>query len=175
MVKLHKNNVVNIRDNTECYTEGLIFGKIFPNAKCLYNMWCFTSWGLLRKIHPPPNILKKLGVIRTSVKNPHHRKTDMRIGVLCCGEYALYRVLPFYYILPAFFLVTILYFSENDDVKKTTMRELRMLRSLKQENIVELREAFKRRGKLYLVFEYVERVGYTILRTKNREIFVKLL
>ena len=38
------------------------------------------------------------------------------------------------------------------------MRELRMLRSLKQENIVELREAFKRRGKLYLVFEYVERV-----------------
>ena len=36
------------------------------------------------------------------------------------------------------------------------MRELRMLRSLKQENIVELREAFKRRGKLYLVFEYVE-------------------
>ncbi|XP_060607726.1 cyclin-dependent kinase-like 5 isoform X5 [Ruditapes philippinarum] len=46
---------------------------------------------------------------------------------------------------------------ENDDVRRTTLRELKMLRSLKQENIVELREAFRRKGKLYLVFEYVER------------------
>ncbi|XP_071124391.1 uncharacterized protein LOC143084803 isoform X2 [Mytilus galloprovincialis] len=46
---------------------------------------------------------------------------------------------------------------DNDDVKRTTERELNMLRTLKQENIVELREAFRRRGKLYLVFEYVER------------------
>ncbi|XP_059151470.1 cyclin-dependent kinase-like 5 isoform X2 [Physella acuta] len=46
---------------------------------------------------------------------------------------------------------------ENEDVRRTTMRELKMLRSLKQENIVELREAFKRKGKLYLVFEYVEK------------------
>lgn len=34
-----------------------------------------------------------------------------------------------------------------------------MLRTLKQDNIVELKEAFRRRGKLYLVFEYVERVS----------------
>lgn len=34
-----------------------------------------------------------------------------------------------------------------------------MLRTLKQENIVELKEAFRRRGKLYLVFEYVEKVS----------------
>ncbi|XP_039256141.2 uncharacterized protein LOC120332877 [Styela clava] len=47
--------------------------------------------------------------------------------------------------------------SENEDVKRTTMRELRMLKALKQENIVELKEAFRRRGKLYLVFEYVEK------------------
>ncbi|KAG7275845.1 hypothetical protein CRUP_016785, partial [Coryphaenoides rupestris] len=33
-----------------------------------------------------------------------------------------------------------------------------MLRTLKQDNIVELKEAFRRRGKLYLVFEYVERL-----------------
>ncbi|GFO15972.1 cyclin-dependent kinase-like 5, partial [Plakobranchus ocellatus] len=46
---------------------------------------------------------------------------------------------------------------ENEDVRRTTMRELKMLRALKQENIVELREAFKRKGKLYLVFEYVEK------------------
>ena len=48
------------------------------------------------------------------------------------------------------------------------MRELRMLRSLKQENIVELREAFKRRGKLYLVFEYVERVRTFLRLDKHR-------
>ena len=50
-------------------------------------------------------------------------------------------------------------FSENEDVRQTTLRELKVLRALKQENIVELREAFRRRGKLYLVFEYVERVS----------------
>ncbi|XP_042605981.1 cyclin-dependent kinase-like 5 isoform X3 [Cyprinus carpio] len=46
---------------------------------------------------------------------------------------------------------------ENEEVKETTLRELKMLRSLKQENIVELKEAFRQRGKLYLVFEYVEK------------------
>ena len=49
--------------------------------------------------------------------------------------------------------------TDNEDVKRTTLRELKLLRSLKQENIVDLREAFRRRGKLYLVFEYVERVS----------------
>ncbi|KAK1802072.1 hypothetical protein P4O66_004415 [Electrophorus voltai] len=47
--------------------------------------------------------------------------------------------------------------AENEEVKETTLRELKMLRTLKQENIVELKEAFRRRGKLYLVFEYVEK------------------
>ncbi|XP_035377647.1 cyclin-dependent kinase-like 5 isoform X1 [Electrophorus electricus] len=46
---------------------------------------------------------------------------------------------------------------ENEEVKETTLRELKMLRTLKQENIVELKDAFRRRGKLYLVFEYVEK------------------
>lgn len=49
--------------------------------------------------------------------------------------------------------------AENEEVKETTLRELKMLRTLKQENIVELKEAFRRRGKLYLVFEYVEKVN----------------
>ena len=49
--------------------------------------------------------------------------------------------------------------AENEDVKRTTLRELRMLKTLKHENVVDLREAFKRRGKLYLVFEYVDKVG----------------
>ena len=37
------------------------------------------------------------------------------------------------------------------------MREVKMLRLLKYKNIVELKEAFKRKGRLYLVFEYIEK------------------
>ena len=37
------------------------------------------------------------------------------------------------------------------------MREIKILRLLKHDNIVQLKEAFRRKGKLYLVFEYVER------------------
>lgn len=73
----------------------------------------------------------------------------------------MYRV-PKEYLISFIFLSKInkfLLFAENDDVKRTTLRELKMLRTLKQENIVELREAFRRKGKLYLVFEYVERVS----------------
>jgi cyclin-dependent kinase-like len=32
-----------------------------------------------------------------------------------------------------------------------------MLRMLRHNNIVALREAFKRKGRIYLVFEYVEK------------------
>uniref|UniRef100_A0A8D0APP9 Cyclin dependent kinase like 5 n=1 Tax=Sander lucioperca TaxID=283035 RepID=A0A8D0APP9_SANLU len=56
------------------------------------------------------------------------------------------------------YVILLLYVhAENEEVKETTLRELKMLRTLKQENIVELKEAFRRRGKLYLVFEYVEK------------------
>ena len=44
-------------------------------------------------------------------------------------------------------LVAIKKFKESDEdeiVKKTTFREVKMLRMLKQENIVQLKEAFKR-------------------------------
>mmetsp|Transcript_13418 Transcript_13418/g.32904 ORF Transcript_13418/g.32904 Transcript_13418/m.32904 type:complete len:805 (+) Transcript_13418:252-2666(+) len=48
--------------------------------------------------------------------------------------------------------------SEDDDiVRKTTLREVKMLRMLRQENIVQLKEAFRRKGKLYLVFEFVDK------------------
>lgn len=50
------------------------------------------------------------------------------------------------------------FYKDQDDVQKTTQRELKMLKTLKQENIVKLLESFKRRGKLHLVFEYVEQV-----------------
>jgi len=35
--------------------------------------------------------------------------------------------------------------------------------------VVELREAFKRRGKLYLVFEYVDKVAVTLSSTQYNQ------
>uniref|UniRef100_A0A061QII7 Cyclin-dependent kinase-like n=1 Tax=Tetraselmis sp. GSL018 TaxID=582737 RepID=A0A061QII7_9CHLO len=57
-------------------------------------------------------------------------------------------------------IVAVKKFKESDEdeiVRKTTLREVKMLRSLRQENIVSLKEAFRRKQKLYLVFEYVEK------------------
>ncbi|KAK3281501.1 hypothetical protein CYMTET_10709 [Cymbomonas tetramitiformis] len=57
--------------------------------------------------------------------------------------------------------------SEDDEiVRKTTLREVKVLRSLKQENIVNLKEAFRRKSKLYLVFEYVEKNLLEILEER---------
>ena len=42
-------------------------------------------------------------------------------------------------------------------VRKTALREVRILKSLAHENIVALHEVFRRSGKLFLVFEYVDR------------------
>ena len=52
---------------------------------------------------------------------------------------------------------------EDETVRKTTMREVKILKMLKNENIVNLIEAFRRKGKLYLVFEFVDRNVLEIL------------
>jgi len=56
-------------------------------------------------------------------------------------------------------IVAIKKFKETEDeiVKKSMFRELKVLKILKHDNIVEFKEAFKKKGNLYLVFEYVER------------------
>ena len=80
--------------------------------------------------------------------------------------------------------------SEEDDEDCDVKGDLssfksQVLKALKAENIVDLREAFTRRGKLYLVFEYVERnllevlesnhqVGETDIYIKNRFEFISL-
>lgn len=65
--------------------------------------------------------------------------------------------------------------SEEDEVvKKTTLREVKILRMLKQENVVQLKEAFRRKGKLYLVFEYVEKNLLEVLEEKNNGLDVKI-
>lgn len=44
-------------------------------------------------------------------------------------------------------------------VRKTAVREVKVLRALRHDNIVSLLDVFRQGGKLYLVFEYVERTG----------------
>jgi hypothetical protein len=39
-------------------------------------------------------------------------------------------------------------YAEDEIVRKTTLREVKMLRALRQENIVSLKEAFRRKQKL---------------------------
>ena len=55
--------------------------------------------------------------------------------------------------------VAIKKFKEIHDeiVKKTMARELKVLKILKNENIVEYKGAFKKKGELFLIFEYVEK------------------
>lgn len=68
-------------------------------------------------------------------------------------------------------VVAIKKFKESDEdaiVKKTTLREVKTLRTLQQENIVNLKEAFRRKQKLYLVFEYVERTLLEVLEEQPR-------
>lgn len=57
-------------------------------------------------------------------------------------------------------VVAIKKFKESDDdeiLRKTTLREVKILRMLRHNNIVSLKEAFRRKAKLYLVFEYVDK------------------
>merc|ERR1719284_183432 len=64
--------------------------------------------------------------------------------------------------------------SEEDEVvRKTTLREVKILRMLKHENIVQLKEAFRRKGKLYLVFEFVEKSMLDILEEKSSGVEVE--
>jgi cyclin-dependent kinase-like len=55
---------------------------------------------------------------------------------------------------------------EDEAVRKTTLREVKILRQVsKHENIVQLLEAFRRKGKLYLVFEFVDKNVLELLET----------
>lgn len=64
---------------------------------------------------------------------------------------------------------------ENELVKKSIQREVKMLRMLRSENIVDLKEAFKRKGRIYLVFEYVEKNLLEVLETSPTGLEVFLL
>ncbi|CAI2385506.1 unnamed protein product [Moneuplotes crassus] len=55
---------------------------------------------------------------------------------------------------------------EDDIVKKTTLREVKVLRMIKHPNVVQLKEAFKRKGRLFLVFEYCEKNLLEVIEDK---------
>ncbi|CAG9319657.1 unnamed protein product [Blepharisma stoltei] len=70
-------------------------------------------------------------------------------------------------------IVAIKKFKESEDeeaVKKATIREVKILKMLNQENIVALKEAFRRQGKLYLVLEYVDQNLLEILESSQNGI-----
>lgn len=57
-------------------------------------------------------------------------------------------------------IVAIKKFKESEDdaqIRKTAMREVRVLKQLKNDNIVNLLEVFRRKNRLYLIFEHVDR------------------
>ncbi|GAB4815159.1 hypothetical protein N2152v2_002205 [Parachlorella kessleri] len=65
-------------------------------------------------------------------------------------------------------LVAIKRFKESDSdeqVRKTAVREVKVLRSVRHDNVVQLLDVFRQSGKLYLVFEYVQR---TVLEDLDR-------
>jgi cyclin-dependent kinase-like len=63
-------------------------------------------------------------------------------------------------------LVAIKKFKEN--AKNFIKRELKMLNCLKScEFIVTLKEAYRRKEKIYFIFEYVDRVSSNVARTRD--------
>lgn len=59
---------------------------------------------------------------------------------------------------------------EDDHVRKTSTREVRMLQQLKHPNVVRLEDVFRREGKLYLVFEYIEKNILQVLESTTHGI-----
>jgi cyclin-dependent kinase-like len=55
---------------------------------------------------------------------------------------------------------------EDEQVRKTSLREVRVLKQLRHDNIIALLEVFRRKGKLYLVFEYVEKTILEVLESR---------
>ncbi|ORY77929.1 Pkinase-domain-containing protein [Neocallimastix californiae] len=65
-------------------------------------------------------------------------------------------------------IVAIKKFKEKEDdtqIRRTAMKEVKILKQVRHDNIVQLFDIFKRKGKLYLVFEYVD---HTILEDLDK-------
>ncbi|KAK7195797.1 mitogen-activated protein kinase [Novymonas esmeraldas] len=57
---------------------------------------------------------------------------------------------------------------QDDHVRKTSTREVRMLQLLRHPNVIRLEDVFRREGKLYLVFEFIDHTILQLLETTTR-------
>jgi serine/threonine protein kinase len=63
---------------------------------------------------------------------------------------------------------------KDDTIKKISTREIRFLKMCDHENIVHLKESFRRKEKLHLVFEFVDRTVLEILEKTPKGIDVSV-
>ncbi len=67
---------------------------------------------------------------------------------------------------------------ENRGIKKVIVRELRALRKLKHQNMVELKDVFKQNERLYMIFEFCQNSLLEILEKydeMNENLSVKFI
>lgn len=68
-------------------------------------------------------------------------------------------------------------FKEGDDdeiLRKNIQREIRMLKMLKGEYIVNIKEAFKKKNKVFLIFEYFPKNLLNMIEIYERGLDVRL-
>ncbi|CBZ29725.1 putative kinase [Leishmania mexicana MHOM/GT/2001/U1103] len=57
---------------------------------------------------------------------------------------------------------------QDEHVRKTSSREVRMLQLLQHPNVIRLEDVFRREGKLYLVFEFIDHTILQLLESTTR-------
>jgi len=60
-------------------------------------------------------------------------------------------------------------------IRKTALREVKMLKVARHENIIRMKEAFRRKNKLHLVFEYMDKTLLDVLEENTEGIPVSNL
>jgi len=60
-------------------------------------------------------------------------------------------------------------------IRKTALREVKMLKVARHDNIIKMKEAFRRKNKLHLVFEYMDKTLLEVMEEKHHAIEVNTL